>query len=152
MRVALGAVLVFTTGACRISLEDDGGDDVGPDAAVSATCQEATEHSDLAWIQDNVFGKSCAFSGCHRGPALGAGSLSLEKGLSHGALVGKAATTESGWMRVVAGNVDTSYLMIALGVGDGPRPSSGVMPLNGPPLCQEKLDAVARWIAAGAEP
>jgi hypothetical protein len=138
-----------------MSLEDGdgGGDDgSGPDAAISVTCQEATQHSDLAWIQDNIFSKSCAFSGCHKGTATGAGSLSLEKGVSLGALVGKPAMTEAGWMRVVAGNADTSYLLVAMGMGSGPLPQGGVMPLGQAPLCKEKLDAIARWIEAGAKP
>lgn len=156
MQRLLVVMTVFATAAgCRVSLEDNGpGDDTGPDAGttVSQTCIDAKSHSDLAWIQDNIFTKSCAFSGCHRGAAASAGSLSLEAGVSHDALVGQSAKTEVGWKRVDAGKASTSYLLVAMGAMQGPVPTGGVMPLGSPALCQDKLDAVQRWVEAGAKP
>jgi len=122
-----------------------------PDAASDA-CAEATTHSDLAWIQTNIFTHSCAFSGCHTGAAANAGFLSLESGVSHGSLVGQMAKTETGWMRVVASNPSQSYLLVAIGAENGPTPVGGLMPLSQPKLCSEKLDAVTRWVQAGAPP
>src|SRR5215813_14900572 len=115
---------VFTTLGCRTAL-DGNGDDMSPDAATSDTCAEAKSHSDLAWIQDNIFTKSCAFSGCHKGTAANAGSLSLESGVSHSALVGQVTVTETGWMRVVASNPAQSYLLVAIGAESGPTPAGG---------------------------
>jgi hypothetical protein len=145
------ALTVFTTLGCRIPL-DNTGDDTMVDAAASDACNEAKSHSDLSWIQDNIFTKSCAFSGCHKGSASNAGFLSLESGVSHGALVGQMAATETGWMRVVASNPSQSYLLVAMGAEPGPTPAGGLMPLANPKLCQDKLDAVSRWIMSGAQP
>jgi hypothetical protein len=144
------ALTVFTTLGCRIPL-DNGGDGTNVDAA-STACDEAKSHSDLAWIQDNIFTASCAFSGCHKGTAANAGFLSLESGMSHGSLVGQAAVTESGWMRVVASDPSHSYLLVAVGAETGPTPAGGLMPLANPKLCQDKLDAMSRWVMAGAQP
>lgn len=121
----------------------------GTEENMSPSCMEATTHSDLAWIQTNVFDKTCAVSGCHdsRGHE---GGLVLTDGMSRANLVGVASTSGDGWKRVTAGNPDASYLMVALGQAAGPMPEDGYMPLRSAALCQAKLDAVARWITAGA--
>lgn len=126
---------------------DDGG---GPDAGVSPKCMEATQHDDLAWIQSNVFSTSCTFSACHKSPATDANGLVLEAGQSHGELVNQQSVEQSGMMLVVPGQPNQSYLMVALGQIGGTLPQDGVMPLNSPALCGEKLDAIERWILAGA--
>lgn len=121
-----------------------------PDAMVALTiCEEATRHSDLAWLQEHVFTPSCA--GCHGGdePEV---HLSLEAGRTYANLVNKGASTVPGWIRVVPGSTATSYLVVSLGRADGPPPRDGFMPLNAEPLCVEKLEAIERWIAAGAAP
>jgi hypothetical protein len=152
------ACLIVLLASCRIDV--GGNDNMGPDAgdgsgsgsgSASPSCQEATQHSDLAWIQTNVFSVSCNFGGCHKAPASNAGNLVLEAGMSHDALVGKAAQTESGWTRVVPGDMATSYLLVAIGNMPGPKPVGGLMPLSSPELCTEKQEAIARWIAAGAQ-
>ena len=146
-------VLVFTTAGCRILIDSD--DTSGSaDAGTSVACMEATTHSDLAWIQDNVFSKACAFSGCHKGTAASAGFLNLETGMSHSNLVGQAAETEPTFMRVVVGSSATSYLMVAIhdSSASGPEPQHGYMPQGNPELCQEKKDAIGRWIDMGAMP
>src|ERR1041385_6946605 len=128
--------------ACRISL-----DDVSPDAGdgpLSPSCAEATSHSDFAWIQDNIFTPSCAFSSCHSGLANQAGHLSLQAPFARNQLVNVAATTKQGWMRVVPDMVDQSYLLVAIGEQSGPAPDGGTMPIGGAPLCQQKKDAVRR--------
>jgi hypothetical protein len=118
---------------------------------VSASCVEANAHEDLQWIQDNIFDKSCGFSSCHGGTTP-AGKLSLAPGQSYAALVGLASTAQPSWKRVVAGDSGSSYLMVALGAVAGPLPESGTMPAGQDPLCDEKRDAIARWIDAGARP
>lgn len=122
------------------------------DAAISAACAEAVHHSDFAWLRTNVLATSCAaFSTCHRGrnPP---GKLNLEAEQAYSQLVGVAAITVPGWgERVVPGAPDRSYLMVKLtGIG-GPLGEQGTtMPPNSPLLCREKIDAVQRWISAGA--
>jgi hypothetical protein len=111
---------------------------------ISESCREATEHSDLAWIQDNVFTPTCAaFSPCHQGAAVSARGLNLEAGMSEAAMVGVSSTTDPNLALVEPGDPAASYLMHSLGVGGNPRV---LMPFNNPALCQEKLDAIARWI------
>jgi hypothetical protein len=143
MRAALG--LLLAVAACG----GGGGDE--PDAAVSASCMEATTHSDFAWIEANVLARGCgAFRSCHQGTAVEAGMLNLEAGRSYDALVGVPSVEHPDLLLVAAGKPDESYLLVALGGADGPLPSKGRMPLNNPPLCDEKIQAIRRWIEAGA--
>jgi hypothetical protein len=121
-----------------------------PDAIVELTeCQEAIQHADLTWIQQKVFTPSCATAMCHAGadPEVG---LNLEAGRTYNNLVNKNASTVQGWQRVVPGSLATSYLVVAFGRADGPPPRDGFMPLGADALCVEKLEAVERWILAGA--
>ena len=125
-------------------------DNTDPDAEViSAQCLEAEDHSDLEWIQDNVFTRSCAaFNACHRGAALSALQLNLEAGMTEANTVNVAAQTEnaSGFNLVVPGDPAQSYMMVALGARPGPIGPAGTMPFNSPLLCSQKLDAIERWI------
>lgn len=172
MRHLSGILLIGlgVTAACGTDGTNLPGGETGPDAGDVGTspsadagvpehdavvelseCQEATLHSDHAWIQQKVFTPSCATSMCHAGadPEVG---LNLEAGRSLTNLVNKNASTAQGWVRVVPGDLSTSYLMVALGRVDGPPPRDGIMPIGADPLCVEKLEAVERWILAGAQP
>jgi ABC-type Fe3+-hydroxamate transport system substrate-binding protein len=133
--------LVLVLAACTGSSED----------ASSPACQAATSHSDFAWIQTNVFDTSCVLSGCHMGAAANAGHLNLADGMSYNELVDEPSQVQEGWKRVVPGDPSSSYLMVALGHESGPMPPDGYMPLSSPALCSEKIDAIERWISAGAQ-
>ena len=130
-----------------------GGDDdnSNPDA-VSATCMEATMHSDYAWIQEKVFTPGCsAFNSCHKGAALEAGGLSLEPGQALPQTVNVDSDLFPQFKRIAPGDPANSYMMIILGGANGPLdPEVGTMPYNNPRLCNEKIQAVSRWIEAGA--
>lgn len=139
---------IATLGACGGG--GGGGDDGGVDAGVSPKCMEAESHSDLAWIQTNIFSSSCTFSSCHGGTGSQANNLSLDAGNSHGELVNQHAVEDPGMMLVVPGQSGQSYLMVAIGAVPGQLPMDGQMPLNSPGLCAQKQDAIARWIDAGA--
>jgi len=121
------------------------------DAAVSASCLEANQHSDFAWIADNVLRPSCSLSlSCHSG-SRPAARLNLTPLRAHGDLVNMPATSVAGWIRVVPDDPESSYVLVKLGTVQGPLGDAGTtMPPNSPPLCAEKLDAVRRWIAEGA--
>ena len=123
---------------------------VPPDA--NPLCLEAMDHSDLAWIQENILTPSCsAFDACHKDRADEAGGLNLEAGMSHAQLVGVQSEMFPEFDRVVAGDPESSYLMVILGHVDGPIDEDvGTMPYNSPLLCVEMRDAIARWIEAGA--
>ena len=124
-------------------------DTTAPDAApLSPSCQEAANHSDLAWIQENIFTPGCAaFSSCHQGAANQAGGLTLESGQSEAAMLGIASTRFTDWNLVVAGDPAMSYLMVILTGEGGPiEDSVGTMPYNNPKLCEPKIAAIRRWI------
>ena len=152
----LACTLLVTVAACGTDSSGDPGDPGAsntelPDAGAPSgdACAEAALHSDFAWIQQHVLTPSCATAMCHAGaePSV---DLTLEAGKAYPNLVNKGASTASGWIRVVPGSPDQSYLMVALGRAPGPMPRDGFMPIGAPALCAEKLDAVARWISAGA--
>jgi hypothetical protein len=144
----LSALALGTMAACGGGDDDDGG---GPDA-ISASCMEATTHSDLAWLQEKIFTPSCsAFVSCHKDAALEAGGLSLEPGQVIPQTVNVDSDLFPQFKLIVPGNAANSYMMIILGDAAGPiDPEVGTMPYNNPKLCQEKLDAIERWINAGA--
>ncbi|HEU0029263.1 MAG TPA: hypothetical protein VFQ53_01435 [Kofleriaceae bacterium] len=129
---------------------------------MSAACQEATTYSNLASIEDKIFKTSCIFSGCHNGGATDAGMLDLRTGMAFSHLVGVASKVETGRTLVVAGDPAKSYLLVMIGQiapqnADpptvAPPASIGLMPQNsgGQLLCQEKRDAIQRWITMGAQ-
>lgn len=141
--VAWALVLLAGITACG---GDDG--DVPPDAALSAACMEATERSDLEFVQSQIFTAGCSLSSsCHAGPLPAAG-LSLEDGSSEAALIGVDSTLEPGFKLVEPGDPDNSYLLMIL--GREPLPDgvtiTDPMPQANPPLCDEKIEAVARWV------
>ena len=134
---------------------DDGGMVIPTDGAPSdgpiplTLCQEATQHSDFAWLQANVLTPSCATMGCHVGPDSEVG-LRLEPGQAYNNLVNKGSSTQPGWVRVVPGSLAASYLVVSFGRTAGPPPRDGFMPLGADPLCTEIHEAFERWILAGA--
>jgi hypothetical protein len=122
------------------------------DAAPSASCLEANNHSDFDWIAQNVFATGCAaFSACHKGAATQAGGLSLEASVAKAQLVGVTSSLFPQFQRVKPSDATNSYLLIVMGHFDGPRKSSGTMPINSPLTCVEKRRAIERWITAGAQ-
>lgn len=171
-RAVLAGLLLVV--ACRETLEDAPDARPQPDAPMidagpSPSCVEAQSHSDLAFIEDQIFKFSCIASSCHDGIGANAGELNLKKDMSHAALVGVDARTDSeaspsgSYKLVVAGEPKQSYLMFMIRHYSGdemvppagaPDPNIGWMPqdISGelPPMCIEKREAIVRWIEAGA--
>src|SRR3569623_1056733 len=85
--------------------------DAGSDAPLSI-CDQAAQHSDLAWIQSNVFNASCARSNCHI-TGNEAGGLILEAGKSRDYLVNMPSSVDHGMMRVLPGDPSQSNLLVA---------------------------------------
>src|SRR5882672_12014400 len=171
LRVVAIASLVFPLfGGCRISLEnydtsiqdtDGGSGRACVVSSISQPCMDATMHTDLAFLEQKVFAQSCNFSGCHDS-ATDSGKLDLRPGVSHDHLVGVSSQIDRTRMLVVPNDVAASYLMLMLrdvapAVANppaGPPPGNiGFMPQNAGSagtLCCQKLDAIERWINAGA--
>lgn len=165
--VAIASLLAPLCGGCRISLENydtsiqttDGGN--GRACVVSSTsqpCIDATMHSDLAFIEQKIFATNCNFSGCHDSPT-DSGKLDLRPGMSHDRLVGVSSQIDGTRKLVVPNDVAASYLMLMLRdvapamaspPGSPPPGNVGFMPQAAPTLCCQKLEAIERWINAGA--
>lgn len=116
----------------------------------------------LGWIEQNVFSPNCGSSSCHGVPAGGGnpGGRIVLTADSHGKLVGVNATYGPGRKLVVASDLPKSYLMVMLRAitlaeaepAPAPVPvGNHYMPLGSPPICCQKLDAIGRWIMAGAQ-
>jgi hypothetical protein len=149
--VTMFALVPLQTG-CGGSSSDSADASTGP-ADASPSCLEAAEHSDLEWIQENVITPTCAaFSACHKGAASAAGDLNLEAGMFEANVVDVPSELAPGLDLVEPGSPEDSYMMIILGHygDDDPRIDDdvGTMPYNLPLLCQEKRDAIERWILA----
>lgn len=118
-------------------------------------CSGGTFDSTFALIQKAVFeNHGCTSQVCHGSPgAPGGGGLDLRPEVAHENLVDTDATTVSGWKRLVPGRREASLLFINLAAGTDPagtRAPLRAMPVGYPPLTADELDAVRRWIEAGA--
>ena len=113
-----------------------------------APCDEAPYHSDFTFVQDKIFSVSCAVSGCHDSNTPSAG-MDLSLGKAHASLVNVPSTQFDGWMRVTPGSSTDSLLMVEVGGEAGPE-LEGTMPWGQPKLCDPLIDAMRRWIIAGA--
>lgn len=168
MRAVRLALLVALAGGCRIDLDHNTSIDapVATDSGMLcqmgtvAACMEAPNHSDLTWIQQNVFTPKCTFSGCHDGKGnTPQGMIDLNAGMAQAHLVNVPSMLEPTRKLVVAGQPKQSYLDVMLGTiqpsqADPPagpvRSDVGLMPMGAGVLCCQELDAIDRWIAAGA--
>lgn len=152
--LAFTATLVLAAcGDTGVKMPPDGSSSPSVDAAPSAACLEAENHSDLQWLEQEVFAKSCsAFSVCHQGAAQSAGGLNLEPGNVQRNLVDQPSLAFPSKILVVPGDPDASYLMVLLGSRQGELPEAGTMPYQNPLLCKQKRDAIERWITALANP
>ena len=93
-------------------------------------------------IQNKVFNKSCALSGCH---VAGVQSPNLS-GNAYNVIVSKAST--KGLNYIEPGNPNQSYIYLKL-IGAN-NISGSQMPKNAPPLKQSVIDTIAVWISNGA--
>jgi hypothetical protein len=162
MRAALPLVLLAF--GCRIDLDshDVDASTSGRACKVStaAVCMEAEGHSDFTWIKGKIFAANCFGSSCHSGTTA-SGNLDLTDD-PYTALMGsgtKKSNLDPTRDLVVPGSPNKSYLYFILRgiepeMGDppfSPPPGNvGYMPMSNATLCCQKLDAIERWITAGA--
>ena len=161
IRFVLAAMLLV---GCRISLENEGSNDPNATGRVCAVsnsqpCLDAVNApATLAWVETNIFKASCLFSGCHDGVSGNESSLDLQPGKSGAHLVNVASFIDNTRKFVVPNDIHASWMMVMLrdyapGSATPPAaglPSAGGMPQSADPLCCQKLDAIERWINAGA--
>lgn len=125
--------------------------------AIRFTCKPPAKEKrgrgvSFARIQSRIFEKQCTFSGCHS-LASAEADLVLEGPDVYDALVNVPASTNAaqfaGKKRVVPGAPSTSFLMDkllgTLGPGEGDP-----MPLARSPLRPSDIEAIRKWILAGA--
>lgn len=113
--------------------------------------EDEPEPPTLTELQAQVFGPSCGYAGCHGG-ATPAEGLDLSSAMSSfTTTVGVTATQTfngSPASRVAVGNADASYLFLKITGTTGVQ--GAPMPLGLAPLPQDRIDAIAEWINAGA--
>lgn len=97
----------------------------------------------LSSIQANIFTPKCVNEGCH--PGQGA-PMSLERGVAFGALVG--VPSAFGLSRVQPFSSENSVLYLKV-IGD--PSTSARMPLGRPALTDDEIQAIGKWIDAGAQ-
>ena len=110
------------------------------------------ENSAYHDIQEYIFDKSCANSACHAAPA-NVANLNLSYTRSYQDLIGRipqnAAAAVAGMKLVDPGKPENSFLLTKLIEPTAPEHGSR-MPLSAGVLHNGKIDAVRKWIAAGA--
>ena len=152
--------------ACKIDLDERV---LAAECKVSTAAQvcleaERTNVSDFQWLQDNMFATNCSGDDCH-GDTDPVGGLPAGKFIvTHDAydkLVGVPSKNDPNHVLVDPGHPEGSYLLYLM---HGIRREEGVPPFKPPPgsvgfmpqsndtLCCQKLEALERWIAAGAQP
>ena len=136
MRIAIAALALATAASCAgdgVLPTEGGGVPSGPT---------------LASLQSSIFTPRCAVDGCHAGTDPQQG-LDLSGGESFAHLVGVPSTELAEFDRVSPGSSADSYVLMKL-LGD-PRIAGSQMPLIGPALEPVEIDALRRWIDAGAK-
>ncbi len=96
-----------------------------------------------------IFARSCAFAGCHSGPAPREG-LDLSAGALHAQTVRVPSVQVPSLLRVDPSRPDSSYLMLKLeGLAGAVGGIGTQMPLGGQ-LTPAQIDSVRAWILSGA--
>ncbi len=110
------------------------------------------EHSTYHAIQEYIFDKSCVNSACHAAPTNVAG-LDLSYTSSYEELIGQTpenpSASDSGMKLVDPGNPENSFLLTKL-ITPISQEHGQRMPLGSGVLHDGKIDAIRKWIAAGA--
>ena len=107
----------------------------------------------LSAIEDRIFAPNCTFSSCHSTIAAAA-HLSLAQGQSFANLVNQPcdsdAGTQDGYLRVVPGDLEHSFLILKLRDPLDPRYGDR-MPQHQAPLDGSDVGAIEEWIRRGAQ-
>jgi hypothetical protein len=101
----------------------------------------------FAAVQEQVFSRSCALSGCHVGASAPLG-LDLSAGRAYASTVGVRSMERPDLFRIEPGAPDASYLVKKV-QGD-PDIVGAQMPLGREPLTAAQIDLLRGWIEEGA--
>ena len=148
MRALIGLTVLAT--AC--SSAGGGGSSASTDVATDTLAPlpaDCTVAPTLASLEADYFAKSCTFSSCH-GAKAKKGGLDLSAGHAWESLVDVDSTQSPGKKRVVPGDPDASFLVQKL---EGPAEGEGALMPEGseePFDAACRIEALRRWIAAGA--
>lgn len=167
MRTLLFAALLAL--GCRIDLDTNDTPRACESRPEIPACADAVGHSDFEWLQTNIFTANCSGSSCHGMTESGDppdGRLVLARGSAYATLMGASgqgvmSEFDPGRALVVPFDAESSYLYFLMRGTPAasvtppfaaPPEEYGFMPLKAKTLCCEKLEAVRRWIEAGALP
>jgi len=130
--------------------------------STAAVCKEAEMgmKADFTWIKGKIFAPNCFGSSCHSG-STASGKLDLIDDPYTSLMgmdgLGTMSNLDPAHKRVVAMDPGNSYLFFIihgleneLGPFSPPPANVGYMPMSNSPLCCQKIDAIKRWIEAGA--
>ena len=181
MRRCLLALPLVSLAGCMISLDKTSAAKEAQCVVntVSQFCLDAANHNDFTWIKTNIFDRNCFGSACHT--MNGSAKLKLSNDPNDSTAMvsqdmaymdllgadgnGAMSTIYPSTRRlVVPGDPSSSYMELMIQritpdmanppatTSDGIPPSNiGYMPQANPILCCQKLDAIDRWITAGAK-
>src|SRR5262245_16091100 len=145
------------TSRARLTLAATATDGASDDNAVTVVCrpparERRRDQITFRLLQKRIFERSCTFSGCH-GASNPQGNLVLTGDGVYDALVDRRASTSSagfaGKKLVVPGAPETSFLLDKLEGRLGPDEGAR-MPQNRSPLAARQIEAIRKWILAGA--
>jgi hypothetical protein len=125
-------------------------------AALASACADEPEPATWPRVQEIFDAHGCATATCHS-VSKAEGELVLadeEPDGAYHALVGapcaNGGADDDGMLRVAPGDADASFLLTKLSLTAYDPIYGEPMPVYGPPLTDEELDLVRRWVLAGA--
>jgi hypothetical protein len=127
-------------------------------ATATATATVSTNpNATLANIQTNIFSTSCTNVGCHDSATHQGNLVLVDAATSYANLVNVPAAnttgSQTGLVRVVAGNPTSSFLLTKLTLSAAFDPQYGLrMPSSQAPLTAEQIQLIHDWIMQGALP
>ncbi len=154
------AVALCLLASCKIDL-DSTSQAVCTVNMTSSACVEAATASDFTFIKAKIFDVNCFGQACHE--AAGTAKLHFSKDVAQADaytnLMNYQSTVDPKYQVVVPGDPAASYMDLMIQKipprqmtppASPPPANIGYMPQANPTLCCQKLDAIDRWIAAGA--
>lgn len=118
----------------------------GPCPSGEALCDEQCIQVEAtsAFLAENVFSKSCAFSSCHSNASSASAGLQLHDEPSLLALINKASSQDPSKMLILPKDPQNSYLVQKMR-GENLTEGTDSMPPNAS-LCEAKIQLVEEWI------